>query len=131
MEPANFHGYCATFWESLLDNHSIIGVIDFTPGAGYLAEACVSLKIPYLGFVQTPTAERVIRRYLFKRTWDFMCKPGSPHYEAALRDLIVKETTGNKTNETGEKGEKTTGGGKGEKEKAIAGRTGRAKKKGQ
>ena len=63
----------------------------------------MSLQIPYLGFVQTPTAERVIRRYLFKRTWDLMCKPGSPHYEASLRDLIVKETTGNNTNETGEK----------------------------
>ena len=63
----------------------------------------MSLEIPDLGFVQTPTAERVVRRYLFKRTWDFMCKPGSPHYEAALRDLIVKETTGNTTNETGEK----------------------------
>ena len=58
-----------------------------------------------------------------------MCKPGSPHYEAALRDLIVKETTGNTTNETGNTGEKTTGGGKGEKEKATAGGTGRAKKK--
>ena len=23
-EPANYHGYCATFWESLLDCHSII-----------------------------------------------------------------------------------------------------------
>ena len=34
MEPANYHGYCATFWESLSDNHSIIGVIDCTPGAG-------------------------------------------------------------------------------------------------
>ena len=26
----------ATFWESLLDCHSTIGAIDFTPGAGYL-----------------------------------------------------------------------------------------------
>jgi hypothetical protein len=24
MEPANYHGYCAAFWESLLDCHSII-----------------------------------------------------------------------------------------------------------
>ena len=39
MGPANVHGYCAPFWESLLGNHSIIGVIDLTPGAGYLAEA--------------------------------------------------------------------------------------------
>jgi hypothetical protein len=70
----------------------------------------MSLKIPYLGFVQTPTAERVIRRYLFKRTWDSMCKPGSPHNEANLRDLIVKDKAS--TSEIGGKGEKSA---KGEK----------------
>ena len=48
---------------------------------------------------------------MFKRTWDFMCKPGYPHYEAALRDLIVKEAAGDKTNEIGGKGENNTGGG--------------------
>ncbi len=67
--------------------HSLLGIavglsfhhIDFTPGGGYLPEARMSLKIPYLGFVQTPTAERVIRRYMFTRTWGSMRKPGSPH----------------------------------------------------
>ena len=77
-------------------------MIDFTPGVGYLPEACMGLKIPCVGFVQTPTAERVIRRYLFKRTWDSMCKPGSPHCEANIRDLIVKDRES--TSETGGKG---------------------------
>ena len=54
MGPANFHGYCAAFWESLLDSHSIIGVIDFTPGAGHLAEARMSLKIPILVLSRRP-----------------------------------------------------------------------------
>ena len=85
----------------------------------------MSLKIPYLGFVQTPTAERVIRRYLFKCTWESMCKPGSPHYEANPRDLIVKDKPS--TSETGGKAEKDT---KGEKEKAIVGGKSRAKKNG-
>ena len=106
-------------------------VVDFTPGLGCLAEACVGLQIPSLGFAQTPTAERVVRRYLFKRTWDFMCKPGSPHYEAALRDLIVKETAGGKTNETGGKGEKNAGGGKGKQGEIYCWREGAGKEKGQ
>ena len=84
----------------------------------------MSFKIPYYGFVQTPTAERVIRRYLFKRTWASMCKPGSPHYEANLGDLIVKGRAS--TSETGGKDEKNT---KGEKEKATVGGKTRAKKK--
>ena len=86
VEPANFHGYVSVFWEEILHSHSVMSVIDFTPGAGYLAEACLADKIPYTGFVQTATGERVVRRYLFKRMWDLMCKPGSAHYDAALRN---------------------------------------------
>ena len=91
VEPANFHGYVSVFWEEVLHSHSVVGVVDFTPGAGYLAEACLAEKIPYVGFVQTATGERVVRRYLFKRMWDLMCKPGSAHYDATLRNLIVAD----------------------------------------
>ena len=91
VEPANFHGYVSVFWEEILHSHSVMSVIDFTPGAGYLAEACLADKIPYTGFVQTATGERVVRRYLFKRMWDLMCQPGSAHYDAALRNLIVAD----------------------------------------
>ena len=91
VEPANFHGYVSVFWEEILHSHSVVSVIDFTPGAGYLAEACLADKIPYAGFVQTATGERVVRRYLFKRMWDLMCKPGSAHYDAALRNFIVED----------------------------------------
>lgn len=91
IEPANFHGYVSVFWEEILHSHSVVGVIDFTPGAGYLAEACLAEKISYTGFVQTATGERAVRRYLFKRMWDLMCKPGSAHYDAALRNLIVAD----------------------------------------
>ena len=84
----------------------------------------MSLKIPCQGFSQTPTAERVLRRYLFNRTWDSMCTPGSPHYEANLRDLIVKDNASN--SETGGKAEENT---KGEKEKVFARGKSRAKNK--
>ena len=58
-----------------------------------------------------------------------MCKPGSPHYEAALKDQLAKKTAGDKTNETGGKGEKNAGGGKGDKEKETVGGKARAKNK--
>ena len=45
MEPANVHGYCTSLWESLWDKHSIVGVVDFTPSAGYLTESCVKAQI--------------------------------------------------------------------------------------
>ena len=94
MEPVNLQNYVAAFWEEALHNHSVMATVDFTPGAGYLAEACMSEKIPYVGFIQTPTACRVVRRYLSMRTWDLMCKPGSAHYDASLRNLIVVASSG-------------------------------------
>ena len=78
------------FWEEVILSHSVVGVIDFTPGAGYLAEACLAEKVPYVGFVQTTTTERAVRRYLFKRMWGLMCTPGSAHYAAALRELVAE-----------------------------------------
>ena len=93
VEPVAFHAYTAPLWEELIHSHSVSGVIDFNAGAGYVAEACVAAKIPYVGFVQTPTHEKVVRRYLYKRTWDLMCTPGALHFDANLRNLIVKEAT--------------------------------------
>ena len=89
VEPVSFHAYTSSFWEEIIHSHSAVRVIDFNTGPGYVAEACMTARIPYVGFVQTTTHERVVRRYLFKRTWDQMCTPGSPHYETHLRDLVV------------------------------------------
>ena len=91
VEPVAYHAYTAALWEELLHSHSVSGVIDFNAGGGYVAEACVAAKIPCVGFVQTPTHEKVVRHYLYKRTWDLMCTPGSAHFDANLRTLIVKE----------------------------------------
>ena len=93
-EPVNFHSYTAEIWQELFHSHSVVGVIDFTTGPGYVAEAAMMEKIPYVGFVQTPMGEHVVRRYLFQRLWALMRKPGSSHYESALRDLFVEKTTG-------------------------------------
>ena len=91
VEPVSFHAYTSSFWEEIIHCHSAVGVIDFNTGPGYVAEACITARIPYVGFVQTTTHERVVRRYLFKRMWDQMCTPGSPHYDTQLRDLVVGE----------------------------------------
>ncbi len=91
VEPVNFHGYTASVWDELIHSHSVSAVVDFTPGGGYLAEACIVAKVPYVGFVQTDAHERVIRRYLFKRVWDLMCTPGSQHYESKHR-AFMEET---------------------------------------
>ena len=72
VEPLTYHGYTRTVWEELLHCHSAAGMIDLTVGAGYAAEAALHLKVPYVGLVQTPTHELVVRRYLFRRLWGLM-----------------------------------------------------------
>ena len=46
-EPVNFHSYTAEIWQELFHSHSVVGgVIDFTTGPGYVAEAAMVEKIP-------------------------------------------------------------------------------------
>ena len=89
VEPLTYHGYTRTVWEELLHCHSAAGMIDLTVGAGYAAEAALHLKVPYVGLVQTPTHELVVRRYLFRRLWDLMNEPGSAHFEPQLHALLA------------------------------------------
>ena len=89
VEPLTYHGYTRAVWEELLHCHSAAGMIDLTVGAGYAAEAALHLKVPYVGLVQTPTHELVVRRYLFRRLWDLMNEPGSAHFEPQLHALLA------------------------------------------
>ncbi len=88
MEPFSFHSYTSKVAAELLHSHSAVGVIDFTTGPGYVAEACIAMQIPYVGTVQTIMHETLVRRYLFKRTWDLMCESGSAHFEPQLHTLL-------------------------------------------
>ena len=88
IEPVCFHGYSREVWAEFLHMHSACGFLDLTVGPGYAAEACIAARIPYVGFVQTECHETVTRRYLFKRMWEFMQKPGHVHYEPELSTLL-------------------------------------------
>ena len=93
-EPVCFHGYSREVWAELLHMHSAIGFIDLTVGPAYAAEACIANRVPYIGFVQTGVHETVTRRYLFKRMWELMQKPGSAHYEPELAMLLNNKGKG-------------------------------------
>ena len=66
-EPFSYHSYLSQVWAELIHSHSVEGVVDFTTGPGYVAEACLMEGVPYVGFTQTPQHEAAVRRYLFKR----------------------------------------------------------------
>ena len=90
VEPVCFHAHSSGLCSELLHMHSACGVIDLTVGPGYLAEACIAAKVPFVGLVQTITHETIIRRYLFKRTWDLMQNSHSLHYEPDLHMMMDK-----------------------------------------
>ncbi len=94
QEPVSFHAFTSQVWTEVLHSNSVIGVIDFTTGPGYLAEACIGSKIPYVGFVQTATHEAVVRRYLFRRTWDLMLSSGSALFEPQLHTVLQAPVVG-------------------------------------
>ena len=115
QEPLCFHAYSQEVWSELIHMHSAVGVIDLTPGPGYSAEACIMSKTLFVGFVQTPAHETVVRKYLFRRLWALMQKPGSPFYEGELTSLLnntpKSKTGGSEGGGAPQPGPPPTGGG--------------------
>ena len=89
VEPANFHQLTWKFWAEMIHSHNCVAVIDFTVGAGYVAEAALRERVPYLGFCQTLLHCNVIKQYLFGRLWGLMQEPGAEHYSSELHAALV------------------------------------------
>ena len=87
-EPFSYHSYLSQVWAELIHSHSVEGVVDFTTGPGYVAEACLMEGIPYVGFTQTAQHEAAVRRYLFRRVWELTGKVGHRFFEPELHTLL-------------------------------------------
>ena len=88
LEPLSWHQSSWIFWAEMFHSHNVTGVIDFTAGAGYVAEAALREKIPYLGIGMTVAHVNTMRHYLFTRMWELMLKPGSDHYVSELHEAL-------------------------------------------
>ncbi|CAE7820479.1 unnamed protein product, partial [Symbiodinium sp. CCMP2456] len=93
LEPMSWHQLTWTFWAELCHSHNVTGIIDCTVGAGYVAEAALREKIPYLGVAMTVMHANLVRQYLFGRMWELMQKPGGEHYSAELHEALGLQAT--------------------------------------
>ena len=88
LEPVSWHQPTWKFWAEIFHSHNVVGVVDFTAGAGYVAEAAIHEKVPYLGIGVSIAHVNTMRQYLFGRVWDMMQKPGSEHYSSELHEAL-------------------------------------------
>ena len=71
----------------MIHSHSVQGVIDFQCGPGYVAEAALLQRVPYVGWCHTEAHVQCCRRYIFARLWAFMQNPGSEYHNVELAAL--------------------------------------------
>lgn len=88
-EPLCYHQLPWKFWAEMIHGHNVQGVVDFTVGAGYIAEAALRERVPYLGFCQTVVHCNVVRQYLFGRLWGLMQEAGCEHYCPELHEALA------------------------------------------
>lgn len=91
MEPVNFHQLPWKFWAEMIHSHNCQAVIDCTVGAGYVAEAAIHERVPYLGICQTTLHSNITRQYLFARVWKLMQEHGSDFYIPELHEALGQD----------------------------------------
>ena len=62
----------------VIHSFNVVGVLDLTVGRGQLAQACLTKRIPYLGFGLTETHVVELEKYLIMRVKDNMGTEGHP-----------------------------------------------------
>ena len=93
-EPIFLHSADLRFYQDEVIMGSYGGVVDFTPGQGYLLWAAVSQKVPCVGFCMSPTHKERVRLHLLTLALKEMAMEGTPSYEPRLQTLIAESGDG-------------------------------------
>ena len=89
LEPVFLHSAGLGYYEDEIFMGNYSGVIDFTPGQGYLVWAAIQNKIPVVAFCMSPNHREMLRIHLLSLALKQMAKEGSPSYEPRLHALIA------------------------------------------
>ena len=84
LEPAFYHSSLIELCEELLHvfggKKFVACVVDMTPGVSTMGQACVRMKIPYLGFALTDAHLTHLNKWLFESLWSDAPQEGSSAY---------------------------------------------------
>ena len=84
IEPVFMHTLSHEFHEELIHSLCIHAMVDGTPGSGAAAFACISKRIPYLGFCLSDSHKELLMQRLIHLILKEMEKEDSPLHETGM-----------------------------------------------
>ena len=85
LQPVFFHQLPVDYYLELIHSYNVVGILDLAAGGGHAAQACLTKRIPYLGFGLTETHVVELEKFLSNWVRDMMgteghplCKKGAP-----------------------------------------------------
>lgn len=78
LQPVFYHQLPPDYHIEVIHSFNVVGVLDLTAGGGQLAQACLTKRIPYLGFGLTEVHVVELEKYLIAWVKDMMGTEGHP-----------------------------------------------------
>jgi hypothetical protein len=78
LQPAFYHALPPEYYLECIHSYNVVGVLDLSCGGGQVAQACLTKRIPYLGFCLTEAHVIELEKFLVTWVRDMMCTEGHP-----------------------------------------------------
>ena len=78
LQPVFFHQLPVDYYLELIHSYNVVGMLDLAAGGGHAAQACLTKRIPYLGFGLTETHVVELEKFLVSWVRDMMGTEGHP-----------------------------------------------------
>jgi hypothetical protein len=78
LQPVFFHQLPVDYYLELIHSFNVVGMLDLAAGGGHAAQACLTKRIPYLGFGLTETHVVELEKFLHNWVRDMMGTEGHP-----------------------------------------------------
>ena len=78
LQPVFYHQLPPDYYLEVIHSFNVVGVLDLSAGGGQVAQACLTRRIPYLGFGLTETHVVELEKYLISWVKDMMTTEGHP-----------------------------------------------------
>ena len=78
LQPVFFHQLPVDYYLELIHSYNVVGMLDLAAGGGHAAQACLTKRIPYLGFGLTETHVVELEKFLVGWVRDMMGTEGHP-----------------------------------------------------
>jgi len=78
LQPVFFNQLPVDYYMELIHSYNVVGMLDLAAGGGHAAQACLTKRIPYLGFGLTETHVVELEKFLVGWVRDMMGTEGHP-----------------------------------------------------